>query len=470
MADNEPTPLPPVSPEHRRAAVGQFERANQVIASGNHDYGIQLLLSCCKLDPGNMTYRQALRRTEKTKFKNNMRGSAFSLLTTSPARARIKSAKRARNYLLVLEHGEDILTKNPWDTGAQLDMAEAAEALGLVELAIWLLEQARQKDPLLPALNRTLARLFEKRGNFTQAIALWEMVRKADPQDIEANHKARDLAASETISRGQYDQAVGAPAEKSGEEKPAATARSPVIKQASEVVTLQGKIEADPTRTGGYLNLAAFFRRANQLDRARQVLQKGLGPTGNDFQIALELADLEVEPFRRDLVKADERLQADPQNPELVQIRAKLQKEINRREIDLFRMKADRFTTELAHRLELGIRLLRAGLVDEAIKELQSAKADGRLAWRSLFFLGHCFRARNNWRLARRNWEDALQALPPGEQNARKEMLFSLAQGCADAGDLAAAIEKAHELANIDFGFRDIGRLLDEWQAKLQQA
>ena len=78
--------LPPLTPEHRRVAAGQFERANQVVATGNFDYGIRLLLSCCKLDPSNLIYRQALRRTEKAKYRNNLRGSLFASLTSWPAR------------------------------------------------------------------------------------------------------------------------------------------------------------------------------------------------------------------------------------------------------------------------------------------------------------------------------------------------------------------------------------------------
>ena len=58
--------LPPPTAEQRRAAAGQFERANQVVATGNFDYGIGLLLTCCKLDPGNLIYRQALRRMPDT--------------------------------------------------------------------------------------------------------------------------------------------------------------------------------------------------------------------------------------------------------------------------------------------------------------------------------------------------------------------------------------------------------------------
>src|SRR6516164_3840647 len=137
MPENVASILPPPSAEHRRVAAGQFERANQVIATGNFDYGIRLLLSCCKLDPANLIFRQSLRRTEKTKYKNNLRGSWHAWVTTWAKRAHLKTAKRAHDYLKVLAVGEDMLARNPWDTGVQLDMAAAAETLGLLDLAIW---------------------------------------------------------------------------------------------------------------------------------------------------------------------------------------------------------------------------------------------------------------------------------------------------------------------------------------------
>ena len=82
--------------------------------------------------------------------------------------------------------------------GAQMDMAEAADNLGLLDLAIWNLEQARQKQAMDVHLNRALAHLYEKRGNFTQAIALWELIRKARPGDSEAQQKIKNLAADDT--------------------------------------------------------------------------------------------------------------------------------------------------------------------------------------------------------------------------------------------------------------------------------
>jgi hypothetical protein len=43
-------------------------------------------------------------------------------------------------------------------------------------------------------------------------------------------------------------------------------------------------------------------------------------------------------------------------------------------------------------------------------------------------------------------------------------VLFHLAQGHAEACVLPEAIELALELANLDYAYRNIGRLLEEWQ------
>ncbi|HZV06820.1 MAG TPA: hypothetical protein VE999_17185 [Gemmataceae bacterium] len=516
--DNVPN-LPPITAEHRRVAVGKFERANQVVATGNFDYGIHLLLDCCKMDPANLGYRQALRRTEKAKYRNNLRGSFFARLTSWPIRARMKAALRSRDYLKVLECGERILMRNPWDVGAQMDMAEAADVLGLLDLAIWNLEQARQKQAFDPHLNRALAHLYEKRGNFTQAIALWELIRKVKPGDVEAQHKIKDLAADDTIIRGQYhaaiqsgegagetpappatgesneapnrtkrskvdstdeapaawwlrDDATPPPPTKGSPPAPAAPAREthgPGDRLEREAAPIRARLKNDPTSPHLYLQLATVYRRGDDFDKARAALQQGLGATGNAFELIVQLADLDIEPFRRNLAIAEEKFKADPENAELRRLRSRLRKEINTRELDLYRQKADRYPTEMSHRYEVGVRLLRIGKIDEAIGELQSSRADPRYRWQSLLALGHCFKARNNWRLAERNFEEALKNLPIGETNHRKEILYEMAVGCAGSNDLNKAIDMAHELANLDFSYRDIGRLLDEWQTRLQQ-
>jgi tetratricopeptide (TPR) repeat protein len=155
---------------------------------------------------------------------------------------------------------------------------------------------------------------------------------------------------------------------------------------------------------------------------------------------------------------------------ELTTLRAKLAKEIVAREIEMYRVKADRFPTELNHRIELGTRLLKIDRVDEAIAELQQARRDDRLKWRAALLLGMCFKKRNNWRLAQRNFEEGLAAVPPEDEATRKELLYQLATGSAENGDMQRAVDLGHELANLDFGFRNIGKLLDEWHDRMQSA
>jgi tetratricopeptide (TPR) repeat protein len=489
MPDQPATAAPTPTADQRRIAQESFARAREAIERGQLDYAITLLLTCCKLDPANFVYRSTLRKTQKDKFGNNLRGSRFAFLTTPRWKSRLKSAKRNRDYLKALEHGEQVLCRNPWDMGAQMEMAEAFDALGLSDLAVFSLEQARQKYPKDATLNRALARLCEKRGDFQKAIILWQLVKERHPTDVEAAHKAKDLAASETIAKGQYVEAA------------AGTKESPVLgriesravekqdRLARDTEPLLKRIEADPTEPALYLQLSAVYRRHGHPDRARAALQQGLGPTGNAFQLQLELMDLDLAPVRKNLELAEARIrklrekaktptddtpddkgEEELSEKELLHLRAKLVREINTREIEIFRVKADRFPTDLQYRIELGTRLMKADLVDQAIAELQVARRDEKLKWRAAMLLGMCFKKRNNWRLAQRNFEEALAAVPPGEEAGKKELLYQLASGCAENGDLPRALDLGHELANLDFNFKNIGQLLDEWNDRLQSA
>ncbi len=484
-----PTPgslprLPQPTAEQRRIAQDNFQRARDALINQHWDYAIELLLTCCRLDPGNFIYRQTLRKAQKDKYGHNLRGSRLAFLTTPRWKARLKLAKRQRDYLKVLEYGEQVLCRNPWDLSTQLDMAEAFDALGLLDLAIFTLDQARQKYPKDATLNRALARLYEKRGDFQKAIVLWQLVKEVHPSDVEAAHKAKDLAAKETIQRGQYE-AVASGSKESpvlGQMERQAAEKQDRLTRETEA--LHRRIAADPTEPSLYVQLAAIYRRYQQWDRAKAVLEQGLGPTGQAYPLQIELLELELEPVRQNLAMVEARLQrlqaaaneqedAPPDElslTELQQLRQQLQQEILRREVDLFRLKSERFPEQPLHRLELGERLYRLGQIEAAISELQQARRDERLKWRAALLLGHCFRQRNNWRLAQRNYEEALQTLPETEEAARKEILYELARGAAAAGDLQRAIDLGHELANIDFAYNNIGRLLDEWNDRLQSA
>ncbi|NDH07742.1 hypothetical protein EBX93_17815, partial [bacterium] len=80
------------------------------------------------------------------------------------------------------------------------------------------------------------------------------------------------------------------------------------------------------------------------------------------------------------------------------------------------------------------------------------------------------FSQKGNSTLARRNLEDALKSLPASEEASRKEILFSLAQNHAAEGNFAKAVEIGNDIANIDYSYQGIGKLLDEWIARSKKA
>jgi serine/threonine-protein kinase len=186
------------SGEQRRIAEGRFRHAQQSLAAGHHDYGLKVLLSCCAMDPGNVLYRQALREAQKASGTPPAGRVCPGFVITW---LKFQAARLLHNHRKVLEHGERLLQFSPRDLGTQIEMAAAAEAIELVEVAVWLLERAREQEAGELRLNRALARLFERQRQIDKAATLWEQVSAADPTDIEASAKVRELAARKTLAQ-----------------------------------------------------------------------------------------------------------------------------------------------------------------------------------------------------------------------------------------------------------------------------
>src|SRR5215211_7844862 len=69
------------------------------------------------------------------------------------------------------------------------------------DLALWMLEEARQGSGKDLTLLRTLAEMYERQKKFNEAIEVWEKVKALDPTDFSVSTKIKDLAASDTIAR-----------------------------------------------------------------------------------------------------------------------------------------------------------------------------------------------------------------------------------------------------------------------------
>jgi tRNA A-37 threonylcarbamoyl transferase component Bud32/tetratricopeptide (TPR) repeat protein len=204
-------PPPDVAREHfdapvdpKVAAAGQYERAKVVMATDNQEltYAHELLASCCHLDPLNTTYRRTLRQVGRALVRQNRWGRWLAPMSVLAAKAKMKVAKAARDYLKVLEYGEEVLARAPEDVPTQLTMVNAARSLGFNELGIWILEQLCKQDPEDPTYLRLLGRTLEKEDQIDKALKVWSGVLKLVPYDLEAGRKVDKLSVAGTLRRG----------------------------------------------------------------------------------------------------------------------------------------------------------------------------------------------------------------------------------------------------------------------------
>jgi tetratricopeptide (TPR) repeat protein len=367
--------LPTPTPEQRRTAAAQFDRARQFLAAGQPLPAIGLLLECCRADPANVIYRQELRRAQRARLGRRNTSRFAGLLTWLPRR-RLRAAPAER----VLELAEEVLYLDPWNAEAHVRLADVLAAGGAEDAALWCLEQAHAVEPRDNALRERLARMYEEHGRFMLA---------------------RELRMGE---RGR-----GLPEE--------------------VVAGFRARMAARPGDPEPYLQLAEEYARNGRPELAREALQEGWTASNNNFAVGVALAHLDIDGFRQDLAIADERSAQAPEDATLAALRQRLRQEINTREIALYQQLADRFPGEANYRFELGARLLKAGQFDEALAAFEAVRGDERLRWRALVYAGYCQLNRRKWPQAAALFEEALPLVPAEEEATRRELLALLASG-----------------------------------------
>jgi tetratricopeptide (TPR) repeat protein len=444
-------------------------RGMEVSKKQEWDYAIKLFKDACKLSPDQLVFRQQLRQAAKRKFDNNKKGSRMAAFTTVAARAGLKGAKAKKEYFRALECCEDCLSENPWDSGILLDLASICEQLGWMEMAVWSAECALERDVADANVNRSLALLYERHGSFVKAMDAWDRVKKARPADEEADRKLKDLAANATIDRGGYEGAKSftravADKGKTQELLDEAKGGSAETRYAGQVADLEQKIKAKPTELGPYMQLSQIYRKMGKLDQARTIMAKAKDATGGHPDALTELADIDMEHLRVEFSIAEKQASEKPNDADAQRVMQEKARSLNDFERCEYQRRVDRLPTDMGLRADLGIRLAKAGIYDQAIGELQKAKSAPGRKLEATVWLGRCFLAKKNARLAKKSFEEALAAISPGDQKNFLELHYWVGRCCEELSEKTEAMNHYDEVANIEYGYRDVAQRLDRLQ------
>ncbi len=445
-----------ISPATRKRLQLCFERANKLMAQQDHDYAHELFTQCVLGDPGNIFYAQSLLGNLRQKFGDKKKGGKLSALMGLGAKGGLKKAAMKKDWMGVFKGGLHVLKSHPYDVGTLTTMAEACEHLEWDETQLVYLRAALEVNPADPAINRLCAIALRQRNEFDQAIACWNRVLNARPDDQEAQKALGYLAAEKTIQQGGYDKA-----ESSRQVKPTAKAGPADREELAPEEQLRRKIKRNPNEVANYLELADLHLRAGRFSQAEAVLAPAWELSDHDPDVQEKLEDAQMRGLRKQYADAQReasKSDTDEARQHLAEIRAKLN------EADLLHHEhlCQRYPTNLGFKYRLGLRYQTAGRYNDAIKMFQGARNEPRHRGVCLLELGKCFQQIKQYKLAMSHYDDALKEISEQDADHRKEALYRAGKLAFALKDFAAAEEHATQLAGMDFGYKDIASLLDK--------
>lgn len=456
-----------ISARDREMANKCFQHANEAALKQNYDYAVNLYTQCCKLVPDNLLYRQSLHGVLKKKYGDNKKGSRMAAVRIMGPKGKIKKAQLQKNYLQVLDYCEEGLQYNPWEIGLLSDEADALTKLGYADIAVFVLTEALQVDVNNPAVNRQLGQVYEEVGEFEKAITCWARVKKAVPNDEEADRRVKNLAARETMRVGGLDGSEQAETDSGAPsfgvtEAPTEMAAPP--ERVSPTAELEAKIQQDPSDISNYVRLAQHYRRAKDLAKAQEILKKAIALPGGEQQARDELDGVHLEILRHNLNLAERRLEEAPDDPQLQEKAKKAKSQLASYDLNVHRRRYESRPQDVGLRFDLAMRLFEAGHFDEAIPHLQAVRGDSRRGFHALLILGQCFDAKGNTKLALRSLQDALKAVAATDDEGLKEVHYQLGRLYEKLGQSAEAEEHFNEVAALDYGYRDVAQRLEQLQ------
>jgi tetratricopeptide (TPR) repeat protein len=454
-----------LSPADLQKAKTYFEYGNDAAIKSNHDYAIDMYKAACKIDVNNLVYRQALRGIERRKF-NNDPGKVGMLVgaKNQPILFRARNSRSKQRYAEAIEFCEDAFVNNPWDVGAARIAAEAAEGLEYLVLAEWFVESVEVITKDVDYL-KYAARVHESNESWAKAIGCWEKVKKLHPNDQDANRQINALSASSTIKRAKLDDAL--------DDRAAAAAREPAEamqaqlerlkhEQLSPEQRLVKEILADAKAVHAYLDLADIYRRHSDFDKAEKVLAKGLKANPDDQGLKAIYEDTQISRLKRGIELQTQRVL---QHPEDTGAKVKLEQiteMYNKYEVEAYRRRAKLHADDPSVHLQLGKILARIGDHDGAIASFQQARTSALPSVKidALYHSGLSFEANNAYKLAERNFRDALKLIEPEDKTMFLALHYQLGCTSESLGNNEAAEEHYNEVAAIDYSYRDVAQRL----------
>ena len=450
----------------------QIVAADQQLKT-NPQYAIEVLTGILGRNPGCIEVRRSLRKAQKA--MHGTKKGLFDGLTNALTSGKIAKSVEA-DPEAAINAAEVVLAKKPTDVNANKTLALAGLKIGLPELAAFAYEELAANDPGQIQHFVDLANVWISAGEFDQALAAADKGLKLFPGNGDLQEAVRKASVSKTMKKGNWEDKGDFQSKLKDKDEAlrldqsarTVTDAATALVQAGEIAQ---KIQAAPDNLDLYREIVRLFLMAEDLDSGIAWLQRGRLTTLGKADTSLERqeSDLIIRRYERISKQLREAITANPADTSSKDALAK-----NETELTDFRLKTsialvERYPNDFSYRYELGVLLLVAERIEEAVQQLQYAQRNPKFRQPALLAIGRAFTLGAKYDLAVEQLSTAKSEVPM-MNDLKKEIIYSLGDTFEKMGKPKEAVDEYKIIYMADSGYRDVAKKINDFYERQKGA
>ncbi len=450
--------------ETSERAQSLYKRATEAAHRQNYDYAVELMNQVLEIEPAFLDGRKLLRSVQMRLFQGH--GALAKKMAGMSAMTGAMKAQSSlkKNPAQAIVEAERVLNSDPANATALGVLADAAEAMEMMETAAFALETLRQSRPHDVKVLKRLGDLYGRTGENEKARQVFELVLKLKPDDADAFKAIKDFTAKGALQKGGWAEAGSyRDVMKDKEEAKTLEQESRVVKSEDMLENLiaetEAKLQQQPNNLALARQLARYYREKGYFDHALDIFNQVAQHQASDPALEKEISDTILKKTEAEIAAKEAALQQTPDNEALKQelVAAKQAKE------DFVlkdcEKRVERYPNDLGFKFELGELYFKRANVKGAIQQFQAARNHPQLRVRALAYLGQCVMSQKLVDLAIRQFSTAISEIV-GMDDTKKEVLYHLGIAHDAKGEKDKASECFQQIYEVDMGYRDVAKRL----------
>ena len=462
MGKSEVVELPDLSP--KLASI--WDRSQQAFELKNYEYVINLLQAILKEEPRFLTGRKRLReaslRKREAQGKRGGIGSSTASISAMKLQPMVK--KDPAGALVLIE--KDVLGSEPTNPQGNQLLFEAATKLNMPMTAGFALEILVQGNAENTQYKHQLGDFYMEHGFLEEAARVYGSITKQDPTDLQANQKEKNAAARASMAKQKYEGSVRdnlRDAEQAAQLEAMARAGMTDEQREAQIALLLEKYAQNQNDISTVRGLAELYEQKEDFDQSLAFYEWAMTLSAGDPALEQKVIEVRETQRKRKLAELERWLADNQGHPEYEAVKANYEEYAQSHyatQINDCRQQVERNPTDTALRFKFGEALYQAGMMKEAIPELQRAQSSPSLRIKAMLMLGKCYEKRNMNDLALDQLQRAADELKIMD-GTKKEILYTLGLVYEKIGNAAKHIDCMKQIYSSDYGYKDVSERVE---------